>query len=191
MGNRAASCSAPFSDFQHSTAIPGNQQGIDNQTECQCVHHIRPGQITGGDLGGIRIDIPCGGQQGIVVGRDAADIGILKLQALGEKAAPGPLIQLPVDRQQVHGGKIGGGIPAGTLTPARFQTVHALAVGCGQEQGAGEAADCQMQLCVQVDIAGEGLQNGFLIPHNARLDPLRQPGTAVRCTAFSGGVLVA
>ena len=41
-----------------------------------------------------------------------------------------------------------------------------------------------MEPRIQVRVAGEGLHNGFLVAYNTGLDPLRQPGTAVRFTAL-------
>ena len=108
---------------------------------------------------------------------------VVKLDPLTAEAVGGGVVDVRIGGEQIHGREIGRVVPAAAIAQADFQILHALAVLGVQKHGAGKAPDGGVQPRVHVGIVGEGFHDGFLIAHHTGLDPLRQPGTALRLAA--------
>ena len=117
------------------------------------------------------------------MGRNVLQHGIVKLDAVVAEAVGGAGVDVLVGSEQIHGGKVGGPVPAAAVPHADFHIFHALAVSGVQKEGAGKAADDRVQLRVQVRTAGKGFHDRLLIAHHTGLNAFRQPGTAVGLTA--------
>ena len=178
-----------LTDFQYRAAIPGDEQGVDDQAERQRVHHLRNGEVIQRHAGAVRVNVLRRRQQGIVVGRDVLCGGVVELNAISAKAICGAGADVLIGGEQIHGRVVGRGVPASAVALPDLHTLHALVVGGGEEQGAGEPADSCMQAGVRVDVPGKRLHDGLFVAHNPSFDPLRQPGTALGGAALFLGKL--
>ena len=118
------------------------------------------------------------------MGRDVLRGGVVELNAISAKAIRGAGADVLIGGEQIHSRVVGRGVPASAVALPDLHALHALVVGGGEEQGAGEPADSRMQAGVRVDVPGERLHDGLFVAHNPSLDPLRQPGAGFSGTAL-------
>ncbi len=163
-------CGTPFSDFQHSAAVPGAMsRALTIRPEGQRVHNLRIGEIADGHPLWNRCKYRGPLTAGYSFRAKYRTGRQTQISARWGQSIPGAAVELFVDGQQVHRRKIGRGIPLFSVS-TRF-LVRSIRWRCAADRNTRSVKHwiTRMQAGVQAAVMGGRLHGP--LPHSLRPRP--------------------